>query len=236
MAAARQLESFVTEAMHALSPYLEERGSLIYSTSDTLCENPVLLYGINPGQDPEITHHSNPLLKDSISNFPSQSNLIATECWLKPDGTEYEAGAAPYQRRVAKLLQHIGHQTALVTNLFFAQTRTEGLLPKGQEREKLLQACWQVHENVLNITKAKVIVALGASTARELHRRFRSIPICKHPSGHGTWGCYWERGKWDGRPIDILRIPHLSYYKVDAHADVLNWLRESVEKRLSLAI
>jgi hypothetical protein len=121
----------------------------------------VLLYGINPGQNPDILHGSNHRLIDSVRGFLSQGkSLIASEPWLKqgtrplidsnlPDRRPHLPGRSPYQKRVQLILHTIGAPDALVSNLLFVQTPDVNVLGQDPAFCQLLNSCWRVHEEIL---------------------------------------------------------------------------------------
>ena len=142
------LAEFIEPARIVLCPYRSKKGCLIYSATATLRENHVLVYGLNPGQDPEVCHPSSPLLEASIKRFAEgQPNLITEEAWFNPqNGVDYEPGEAPYQRQITHILTYIGHPDALVTDLYFVQTKTANELRTLLRQDPRLEgACWAVH-------------------------------------------------------------------------------------------
>jgi len=234
---------FIDEARIALGPYLSLRGCFIYSAGTTLRENRVLLYGLNPGQNPEEDHPSNPLLGCSIANFSEdQPNLISTERWLKPShsrhkGHEYEPGKAPYQQQVTYLLNSIEHPDALVTNLIFLQTRNADDLRdllRGDDGEKLQCACWTVHQHLLNITKARALIAIGIGPYNRLCRLVGATDRAakRFASGYGRWECRLTSTHWSGREIAIIGIPHLSWYRINRHIEVCSSVKKKVAESL----
>jgi len=227
----------------ALGPYLSDKGCFIYSASDTLQKNQVLLYGLNPGQNPEECHPSNPLLSDSIADFAGdQPNLIKTERWLKPPhqrqhGVDYPEGTAPYQQQITCLLNFLEHPDALVTNLIFLQTRDSNELRKllqGEKGERIQCACWTVHQHILNITKPRAIIAIGIGTFERLCRLLGGSDQVPEPfpSGCRGWKCRSTSRHWDERKISIIGIPHLSWYRINRYNDACSWVKKKVTESL----
>lgn len=194
----------------------------------------MVICGLNPGQDStkNPTHESNPFLAKSIDDFGGgQRDLITKQKWLLPSGKPYRLGEAPYKIRISSLRDYIGHPHALVTNLIFIQTQREVNLPLGEEGRSLRDACWEVHQNILDITQAEVIIALGCTAFNEFKRRLHgSDPVEKRESGHGKWVCRRTYGSWKGKQLTIFGLPHLSSYKIDRYPSVLHWVAESISK------
>ena len=44
-------------------------------------------------------------------------------------------------------------------------------------------------------------------------------------SGHGDWNCEFSEGFLNGKKRKLIKIPHLSRYKINAHNDVINWIK-----------
>lgn len=239
------VSALIETAEEAMAQYLDHRGCFIYSATETFRKNGVLLYGINPGQNPDLRpdHCSNPILRDSIRGFRNQLNLICEQVWLTSKGNEYAKGGAPYQQRVRGVLEHIGHPDALVTNLAFFQAPSEEQLRCdlrhlfGVDRtglQKHLEACWKVHQQILDLTRAQAIIALGDFTRQGLRKQLGGVWE-EHEtfrSGYSNWRCYRDEGTFDGRPIHIFTMPHLSIYRLTNHPRVLNWLKKGIARAL----
>jgi hypothetical protein len=240
------LSDFVSLAETALKPYLQDRGLLVYSSVATLRrDNPVVYWGFNPGQDPLIEDPTHWTIRQAISQFPSQMrSLIDDQCWpkagRKPIGkggyTHYhDKGEAPYQRGVRYLLDFIGHEGALVANLFFFQTSREGHLKPNRQQ---VDSCWLVHRFLLETIKPRVLITtVGVVSAL---RRFKLAdlegPIEQCDSGYSNWKCALYKNL-DGFPA-VIAAPHMSYWgrwcKNDTmdtkYGPALRWIKERVDR------
>ena len=60
------------------------------------------------------------------------------------------------------------------------------------------------------------------STAKEASQSGRTEIF---NSGHGDWNCEFSEGFLNGKKRKLIKIPHLSRYKINAHNDVINWIK-----------
>lgn len=227
----QELEKFVAQCKDILDSDLEKTGLVIYSDRNTLRPNPVLFYGINPGQDPKNHHHTHWSIEKSLNEFASgHPSLITHQAWPKRKvvgGTyvnDYEPGQAPYQRRTQHLLNEIGHSNALVTNLLFLQSRGVQELGKMQtlaDSEKLLASCWQVHELILEICRPEVIITCTTAVDRCMGEKFELREESHFPAMHvlndgkgKDRQCTVFTGNWKERALTVVAIPHMSYYAI----------------------
>jgi hypothetical protein len=240
-----QVQQFVRDSKEILKPYMKEYGLVLYSHKSTLRLNPVLFYGFNPGCDPGVNHPIRWTIEESLNHFlngfntlqgggPQEDNLdlINHQSWPKPSfSRDYDKGQAPYQRRTRCLLEAIGCSDALVTNLFFRQTRDAEQL-RAILSDDFVEACWRVHEIIFRISEPTAIIACGDVVKQMLRRKFGlgSTPTCEKRAGHAEWKCRHWRGDWGGQQIDVLEIPHLSRYDITkpARKYVLDWAKEIV--------
>jgi hypothetical protein len=239
------VQQFVRNSKESLKPCLKEYGLVLYSHKSTLRRNPVLFYGYNPGCDPSVSHPIRWTIEQSLDYFEdgfkiledsefrgNNPGLINEQRWPTPSfSRDYDKGQAPYQRRTRCLLEAIGCCDALVTNLFFRQTRDAEQL-RATLGDDFVEACWRVHEIIFRITEPNVIIACREVVRQMFRREFGlgSSPISEIRAKHAEWKCRHWQGNWEGRPIDVLEIPHFSRYDITkpARKSVLDWAEEIV--------
>lgn len=209
--------------------YLHKSGATLYSEPRTLRRGQVYLLGTNPGGGDEGKN----TIEDALIALPMQGNAYLDEIW----DTGRAAGEAVLQRRVKNLLEDgLGLQTRDVcaTNLVFQRTKRVA----GLSFREAADACWPIHEHLLDVVQPRLVVAFGNSTqsayaylAKKLPK-LTEIPAIK--AQHGDWECRGFHTTWQGRPMRVVGLPHMSYYSpTDASGAVKAGLREFL--RLALA-
>ena len=114
------------------------------------------------------------------------------------------------------------------SNLIFIASRNSKELNFGN----LANICWQLHEEILEIVKPKIILAYGIQKPKSsfefLRNKFKPQPqeIEKIESGHRNWNCY----SFKTEEFTVIGIPHLSYYHISNKNSVLNWIKAKYEK------
>lgn len=202
--------------------YLHRSGATLYSDPRTLRAGQVYLLGTNPGGGGEGKNN----VEDSLIALPMQGNAYLDEIW----DTGRKPGEAVLQQRVKILLEDgLGLQTRDVcaTNLVFQRTQRVA----GLSFWKAADACWPIHEHLLDVVQPRLVVAFGNSTksayaylANKLPR-LTEMPTIK--AQHGEWECRGFHTTWKGRPMRVVGLPHMSYYSpIDAKGAVKAGLRE----------
>jgi len=204
-------------ARSTLNDLLNEAGSILYSSHETLRPNDVYLLGFNPGGSGgnSISYSINRLLNN-------EQNAYLDECWKNPNGS-WRKGGAPLQKRVDWLLKNIGYRTREVcsSNLIFFQSQNANNI-----NYSLAKRCWPVHEAILEIVKPKLIITFGNSNVSPfsyLHGLLGGV-IEYTPSGHGNWNIKEFEATINNCPIYVAGIPHLSRYSPIGKECVIDWL------------
>jgi len=102
-------------------------------------------------------------------------------------------------------------------------------------------ACWRVHEVILNYVQPKIIIAFGnakntPSPFAYLMNKQRGVNTRKLPeieeiqSGHGNWKCKAFTTILLDLKITIIGIPHLSRYNIAKHPEVIDWIIERIAR------
>ena len=106
-------------AKQALSEYLEEPGSVLYSSHETLKPSDIYLLGFNPGGA-----NGKPVEQSISSMLTNTTNAYLDESWENHKGV-WASGEAPLQKRVQWIFESLGINTRDVcaSNLIFLQSR-----------------------------------------------------------------------------------------------------------------
>jgi len=262
----QRVQQFVRDSKNILKAYLNEYGLVIYSHKTTLRPNLVLFYGINPGYDPARHHRIRWKIRESLDYFADgfkvleaeantdrdklprperlheHLNLIDDQCWPYPSFTaDYRMGRAPYQQHARNLLRTIGRPDALITNLLFGQAARTKDIPKNQPFD---EACWKVHELILQIAKPNVIVTCATVVDKRLRRQLglNLVPPARD-SGYGPPHARWTCKQWEGtwrdeatmeRRIVVCQIPQMAFFDITAeysrNSGALEWAKAVVQR------
>ena len=211
------VKAYQEKAQELFEDKLDSYGQFIYSASTSLCKpGDIVIFGLNPGQNPAVAplHVSNVTLRVAIRNLATQNeSLIDTQEWLRANGTPYEHGQAPFQQRTRWLLEYLRQPNAVVTNLIFFQTANAAELRPIRDKA---QRCWPLHELMLRRTKPRLVIAYGNHAGDFLRLKFgANEDIQSTCSGHGLWRIRLSNGRWEGEPISIVQLPHISRYEPD---------------------
>ncbi|MCW3834942.1 uracil-DNA glycosylase family protein [Sphingomonas canadensis] len=158
----------IRQSLAALPPSLLARsGSVFYSGKEAFSEHRDLyVAGLNPGGDP--VRQRNETIEKHIGDFWKR-----TAPWSEYVDVSWEGaqpGAWGMQPQMRHMLHILGRDPRLTpsSNAIFVRSTNEGSL--GSERDLLLQACWPVHQAVLDSLRVRVVVCLG-KTAGALFRK-----------------------------------------------------------------
>lgn len=204
-------------ARHQLAPILDMSGRVLYSAAETLKPYPLYLLGHNPGGSPENPAFDT--IRSSLDLLPSKTtNNYLDESWAGCD-----VGRSRLQTRVCGLLEALGHEPRDVpaSNLVFVRSRDAGT----SQLDRFADVCWPVHEQILAIVRPKVVIVFGNSAGSPYSffaQKYGAQNKITVPSGHGSWLC--KAFEVPGL-FRVVGLPHLSRYKITAHAQVIDWLK-----------
>jgi hypothetical protein len=206
-------------AKDVLDGILDEPGSILYSSHETLKPGSVYLLGLNPGGAGGST------IEESLNTMLANThNAYLDESWENRNGT-YDKGEAPLQKRVQYILKNLGLNTENVcaSNLIFIRSRDATSL-----NFSLAKQCWPVHEAILSIVQPKLIIAFGNSNEspyQYLHEILKGKEEFL-PSGHGNWKIKGFESQINGHPVYVVGLPHLSRYSPIGKDHLIEWLQK----------
>lgn len=252
------VEKFLKVAKRELAPYSGEIGLVIYSAVDTLTRNPVIFWGFNPGQNPNIIDPTHWTIEEALRRFPTQTESLLTQVWPNAKrGTcfrngekvyreQFKAGEAPYQRGTRCLLSAACQPTngrtfpaPLVSNFLFPQTKSEREAGEMSNLDDIVNRCWSVHKAVFEIAEPKVLIT--TATVVEYIHQFKltwlSPTTDSTPSGYSNWFCKKWRGSFKHGEMIVLQIPHMSYWggciEKERSREAVKWVAENVRQAIS---
>lgn len=196
---------------------LDQIGSFIYSSHETIRPGDIYLLGLNPGGQGGLS------LEKQLSTLLSRDkNAYLDEAWENGAGS-YKCGEAPLQKRVDWLLSQLGASTrnVLATNLIFMQSRDANGVSFEQAKQ-----CWPVHEALLNIVRPRTIIAFGNSNHSPysyIHALYGGSQRYA-PSGHGDWSLKGFDIQMPWGEVFVAGLPHLSRYNPMNKPCVVDWI------------
>jgi hypothetical protein len=206
-------------AVRALEGQLDNSGTFLYSSHQTIRPGEVYFLGLNPGGC------GGPSLRARLDKILSQEeNLYLDEAWENEAGS-YMPGQAPLQKRVAWLLGNLGVDPREVfsSNLIFMQSRDAS----GVSIEHA-NKCWPVHEALLNIVRPRLILTFGNSSFSPygyIHALYGGTQRYAR-SGHGNWSLKGFNTQMPWGEVFVAGIPHLSRYCPVGKQYVVDWIRD----------
>ncbi len=213
-------EDFVALAREQLNDILDVSGQVLYSGASTLCKGELYLLGLNPGGDP-----ASPALltiRRSLDNLVSSDMAVGgvQQCEWNSYVHATWKGRDTLQRRILWLLRQLGHDPLSVaaSNLIFPRSRDEASL----QYERYADACWAVHERVLDIVQPRWVLTYGNTPYRFLRDRLGASSDQRFPAGHAGWEC--RSFDVPGR-FRVVGVPHMSLYAIDHHPEVVAWIK-----------
>jgi hypothetical protein len=154
---------------------LDASGAVFYSARPAFDgHRPIYILGLNPGGNPEMQAQST--VRRNFENWERQTEPYSSyvdEMW---EGTV--AGGHGMQPRMRHLADKVGidlRQTP-ASNVVFVRSATEAKLEAKKSR--LLDACWPVHEAVIESLGSRVIICLGSTAGRWVRERLGANDKC----------------------------------------------------------
>lgn len=147
---------------------LDRSGSIFYSAPPAFeGQRDVYILGLNPGGDP-LAQRENTIRKhyEEWAKRTDPYSSYVDEIW---EGSV--PGAHGMQPRIRHLANYLGIDLRLTpsSNVVFVRSATEAKLES--EKERLLDACWPVHQAVIDKLGTRAIICLGKTAGRWVRER-----------------------------------------------------------------
>ncbi|PYR15526.1 MAG: hypothetical protein DMF94_31675 [Acidobacteria bacterium] len=215
------LSTFVATARRHLTPIIDRRGNILYSSCATLRPGTVYLLGLNPGGDPHDPRHQEQTIDSALRALPSKRENEYLDVSWREQGIRRAAGQSNLQRRVQRLAEmlNLDLRDMCAANLIFARSANA----ETSDYSELAPICWPVHELILGLVQPRLIIAFGNSGVSPyafLLSKLTPASETMFPSGHGSWRCR----AFTAGGMRVAGLPHLSRYAIDRHPPVGKWL------------
>jgi hypothetical protein len=203
-----------------LEPILNESGSVVFSSVDTINKGDIYTLGLNPGGKVDIT------INDTLNELPKKKrNAYIDESWGNGKNSDYIPGKHPLQHNYTGLIHALGYDPKDVfsTNLIF--TRSQGQY--GAYYPERANICWKAHQEFIKIIDPKYFIVFGNSRISPFQyiKNKYSLEISdSFESGHGIWKCFSCFGEIEGKKRVLIGVPHLSRYYIVNHENVIQWI------------
>ncbi len=169
-ASARPVHPCIAAALDELGEDITKRpGDVFYSGYQAFAtDNPVYILGLNPGGsgDPQSPF----TVERHINDFRARATPWSKYCDEIWEGAA-EPGTWGMQPKVLHMMREVGldPRTTPASNLIFVRTPTEAHLES--EAFALAQACWSVHEAVIESLRVRVIVCFGVTAGTWVRKK-----------------------------------------------------------------
>jgi hypothetical protein len=185
-----------------LENVLNYSGRFLYGDISALKEGNYYLLGYNPGGD-----LNEPTLRDDIKVWGGENNIRLTPV---------------LQHNLNKLREAIAPRQFCWSNLYFERSGDPSLI-----KEKNEEIYWPVHEKVIEIIKPGCVFAFGVgkSSTPTYHKLKKLLGFegnkesyfhsNANPDNDG-WEPRVTEGRYKGRPLKLIGLPHLSRYRLSA--------------------
>jgi hypothetical protein len=160
-----------------VDPRMHHRSGSVFYSGRSAFEQPSDIYilGLNPGGDPvrqadeTIVHHMQEALVRPSANW----SAYLDESW-----NGRPAGTYGMQPRIRHLLLSFGlHSHSIpASNVVFVRSAREADLK--HQKQQLLEACWPVHQAVIDTLGVKNILCLGATAGGWVREALDAHTLC----------------------------------------------------------
>ena len=218
-----ELSQIKSELMFQLneSGTASDPGAAIYSGDETLKKGKYLFFGLNPGGVAKE-------METVQQHFFRKTDRFNEYCdgeWA-PGGNKKPRGGAILQRRAQYLFGSLvgNPRHVCAANLVFVRSRNVRGLSEGFHN--LANQCWPFHRKLFEIVDPEAVLLMGNESFEFILSKISNPSnITFVPSGHGDWMCKAVTGTLEGKKRHVICLPHLSYYAINHHPDVVAWIK-----------
>lgn len=214
------INGLISNIKQHLEPILDESGSIVFSSMNTIKKGDLYTLGLNPGGEADIP------IRRILAELPyKKNNSYIDEAWANRKNPAYAIGQHPLQSNFASLIRAIGYDPSDIfsSNLIFTRSRGQ----YGSQYSTRADICWKAHEEFIKIIDPKYFIVFGNSSIspfRYIKDRYLLDVNDSIDSGHGKWKCYSCNGIIAEKERVLIGIPHLSRYYIGNHPDVIQWI------------
>lgn len=194
-----------------------DSGTILYSSYKTLRPGKYYFLGLNPGGGDADTES----IEQSLEALGARTeNAYLEEDWGST-ARSYGNGGHPLQLNYKCLFKGLGvdPDSVCASNLIFRRSVDE----KGARYEDLVEACWRVHEAILEIVRPEAIITFGRQPFDFIRNKKGGTLLEDRPAGHGTWT--WRRSVLTTGE-KLIGLPHLSRYALRCHSSVVEEIKK----------
>jgi hypothetical protein len=214
------VNKFFTFIKDSLGKKINESGTALYSSINTIKKGKYLIVGLNPGGDPNV-------IKGSI--------LQSFETIKDPDYNAYfedwnHGQKHPLQENLKMLFKEIkvDLKSVCATNFIYRRTKRETDLITQDFRLYM-----GILSELIKIVDPKVIITFGVRPYNELRNFFQSdinSPEGHEASGHGNWKIRYQEIRGTNQVRILIGFPHFSRYTINNRRRQLDWFKEIVAR------
>lgn len=215
---------------------LHTKGSILYTTFNTVQRGDYYIIGLNPGGNPGGPNDRYPLYE----NMTLAKSLDACEDpkyneykknWREPEDGPLRL--MPLQKNINHIAENfLGKQSDEIccTNLIYKTTQKD--IDLSNEFLDVANLCWKVHKLLLDVIEPKLIIAFGnqdkLSPFSYIHKIAGNPKTKEEHAFHWKYRIKYFTGDIEGRKTHVLGLPHLSRYTVykDEHETELTGMRK----------
>jgi hypothetical protein len=179
----RNIATVVQQAEASLGPILNELGTILYSSCETLKRGKYYFLGLNPGGGSERTISQS--LVELAHGKPTE-NAYFDQNWSGK--RTYDIGEHPYQQDFKYLFAGLidDPRKVCATNLIFKGSRDAREL----RIQELARLCWPVHEAIIEIVQPEAIITFGVQAFEFIAQKRGGQPVQFAYSRPGYWS--WQ--------------------------------------------
>lgn len=169
------MKNIVDAVSNMPTDVLDASGAVFYSAPPAFDgRQPIYTLGLNPGGNPELQAENT--VRRNFENWEGQTHPYSSyvdEVW-----NGVVPGAHGMQPRIRHLADALGIDLRLTpaSNVVFVRSATEAKLEAN--KSELLEACWPVHEAVIESLACRVIICLGNTAGQWVRERLCANDEC----------------------------------------------------------
>lgn len=191
-------------------------GKLLYSSSKTLKPFPIYFVGTNPGGTLPTT------LAQSLIDLNSGRNEYLDYSWERR-----APGQSKLQKQVQRFLGALQLDAREVPASNVVMTRSTGT-QTHTDLDGDARRCWPLHQIVLEAVRPQAILAFGSGTQRSAFSYLLDFLAPDHvetiPAEQPPFSCHAFGTKYNGRPLKVLAVPHLTRYSPHKKPGIMEWI------------